>query len=328
MQDRPLPPELAHFSHLPDLQYRGAGEWSSACPACGGGGHRFDKSDRLRLFAADGKGNARIWCRQCGLFEWADRDTKLRPSPEAIQQAQELRIQYAENEAKRLRAKIAELQERAYWKGYHDAMKDPHRELWRKAGIPDGWQDYWQLGFTSQYSPSIQSPAMTIPYFAPGWEATTIQYRLTSPPEPNDKYRFQAGLKAGVWLAEPDCKPKGATLLMEGMKKAAVTFIETVAKDNGRFCVVAIPSKTPGNEMLQALEDCDPIYVTLDPDAYQPTRASNGKLLPAAVNRIADVLGKRVRFVRLPAKADDMFLDYDISIDLFMNYIKQATKTI
>lgn len=327
MRERPLPHELSHYSFLPDLQYRSSGEWSASCPTCGGTGHRTGKSDRFRLFAADAKGNARAWCRQCGHFEWADKESNQRPDPVKIQQAQTIREALLQQENERLRQQIKELREREQWRHWHDAMREGQRALWRRAGIGDEWQDFWQLGYIDKYSQSIPSPALTIPYFGVDWQAQTIQYRLTSPPEPNDKYRFQAGLKASVWLADPTEKPAGAALLCEGMKKAAVTFIHTVASGNGRFSVVSVPSKMPGISMLKELKDCDPIYVAMDPDAYQPTKNKNGKIMPAAIDRIIDALGaERVRLVRLPDKADDLFVDYGYTGKTFMNYVRQATR--
>lgn len=320
MNNQPLPSELSHFSTLPNLKYRGSGEWSSACPVCGG-------DDRFRLFAADAKGNSRVWCRQCNHFEWADANDNQRPDPVKIQQARDLREALLKAENDRLRQQIQELREKAYWRGYHDGMREGQRALWRMAGIPDEWQNFWQLGYVDQYSQAIPSPAMTIPYFAPDWQAQTIQYRLTNPPAPSDKYRFQAGLKAGAWLADPTEKPSGAALLMEGMKKAAVTFINTVASGNGRFSVVAVPSKTPGADMLDIIADCDPVYICLDPDAYQPTKARDGKLLPAAIERLVELVGReRARLVKLPDKADDLFVEYGYTARTFNSFVNQATK--
>lgn len=332
MRELPLPQELSRFAHLPDLQYRGNGEWSSACPVCGGAGQRNDKSDRFRLFAADAKGNGRVWCRQCSFFEWADADSNQRPDPIQIQQARDLREALLQAENERLRSRLQELQEQAYWRGYHDGMKDSHRALWRMAGIPDEFQDFWELGFVENKHIKFEdkdyySPAMSIPYFEPGKVPINVQYRLTNPPEPGDKYRFSYGLKPGAWLADPTEKPSGAALLMEGMKKAAVTFINTTASGNGRFSVVAVPSKTPGADMLDILADCDPVYICLDPDAYQPTRTRDGKVLPPAVNRLVELVGReRARLVQTPAKADDLFVQYGFDARMFNAYIQHATK--
>ncbi len=323
-----LPQELERFAGLPDLQFRGNGEWSSACPVCGGGGKRYDHSDRFRIFAASGGHNARVWCRQCNYFSWANNDTDSRPSPEQIAKAQQIQQSYLEAENKRLRARISQLKETAYWKGYHDAMKEQHRALWRQAGIPNEFQDYWELGFMPEYRGRVgdkefTSPAMTIPYFEPGRQPSNVQYRLTNPPKPNDKYRFTKGLKPSLWLADPDQPPKGECLLVEGMKKAGVCFVELVAKANQNLSVVAVPSKTPSEAMVNGLKDCEVVYVALDPDAYTKEK----KQQQTAAARVGEMLGNRARYVHLPAKADDLFVDYGFTAGMFGNYIRQSTVT-
>lgn len=320
--DRPLPMELDRFSILSDLQYRGGNEWSSSCPQCGGG--RNGESDRFRLFGQDGAHNARAWCRQCGFFEWADKYTNLRPDPAKIQEARELREKLLQQENRRLSQKIEQLKTEAYWKGYHDAMKEQHRALWRQAGIPDEFQDYWELGFMPEYRGNgFVSPALTIPYFEPERKPFNVQYRLTTPPKPSDKYRFTSGLKAGLWLAEPESEPKGAVLLMEGVKKGAVSFIELVAKANHKLTIVTVPSKSPSQKMIDSLKECDPVYVAFDPDAYK--RPATGQI--SASERVAEMIGRdRTRMVRLPAKADDLFTQYRFTHKAFMNYVNQATK--
>lgn len=319
MNDMPLPLDLQHFSHLPDLQYRGSGEWSSSCPTCGGGGNRHDQSDRFRLFAADAQGNARVWCRQCGMFEWADKNDNIRPSPAQIDARNKIRQEYLEAENKRLRTRISELREQAYWKGFHDGMKEGQRALWRMAGIPDEFQDYWELGYTPEYKGrDFTSPAMTIPYFNPGREPVNVQYRLTTPPQPNDKYRFTAGLKPSLWLADPDDKPSGKVLLVEGMKKAGVCFVELVAKADRDITITAVPSKMPSQQIVDGLNDCEVVYIALDPDAY------GGK--DGAAERLGRMLACDVRYVRLPAKPDDLFIDYGFTAHQFMNFVNQAAK--
>lgn len=331
MRDLPMPSDMAaRWGHLPYLTYKGNNEWAAACPVCGDAGHDPGSGDPDRFFisAADGRYNARGKCRQCGHFEWVDEDKSQPPDPARIREMEELRREYAEQDRLRLQSLIHKLQNEAAWKGWHDAMKEGHRALWQQAGIPNEFQDYWQLGFTTYENKAFSSPALTIPYFDPGWQARNIQYRLTNPPQQNDKYRFQYGLRASMWYADPDKPPRRPTLLCEGMKKAAVVYINLVAKTGLDFDVVAVPSKTPGEEMLQGLAGCEVVYVIFDPDAYMPTKTKDGKILPPAVRRMKDKLGDRARYVRLPAKADDLFTQYRFTADTFMQYIKQATRTI
>lgn len=303
MRHRPIPADmLDRFGHLPDHCYRGGNEHSSACPKCGGGRGGNDPADRFRFWERQGAAS-NFWCRRCGFQGFADDNKAEAPDPARIQELEEIRQRETAKEAARMQAKIADLQQRAYWRGYHDAMSDQQRELWRAAGIPNEFQDYWQLGYKAEYrGADFTSPALTIPYFGPNWEAQTVQYRLLSPPAPADKYRFQAGLKSALWLAEPDAGMGSAVILCEGMKKAAVSFVELVARGNARFVIAAVPSKSPGEELVSVLQNADPLYIVLDPDAY------SGKT--PAVNRLVKMITAPKRIVKLPVKADDFFVQY------------------
>ena len=325
MIEQPLPPDIvARFGHLPDHKYRGSGEHSSACPQCGGARGGKDLSDRFRFWERPGQ-SSNFWCRRCGFQGFTDDNKPGHKLSEAeILELEQVRQREAEREAQRLRAKIEELQKQAYWLGWHDAMNEGHRALWKQAGIPKQFQDFWQLGFTNYETPDFSSPALTIPYFAPGWDATTIQYRLTNPPAPNDKYRFQAGLKSSLWLSLPDEPPANATILCEGMKKAAVTFIELVARAEGNYSVVAVPSKMPGKELLHLLQDCDPVYIVLDPDAYYPTKTPDGRIVAPSINRLIKMIKAPKRIVKLPLKADDFFTMHGGTAANFLSFLNGA----
>jgi hypothetical protein len=309
---------LQHFGNLPDLQYRGSNEWSAACPHCGGAGNRHDKSDRLRLFAANGGHNARVWCRRCSHFEWADAQENKPPDPVKIKEAEELRREMGQREERRLSAKIDELRRDAYWEGWHDAMQTRHRELWRAEGISNGLQDFFKLGYVGNrqfYNGErpFNSAAMTIPIFDVGWNAVNVQYRIVQPPRNVGKYRFTAGLPAPLYLTDPDNEPTGPTVLVEGAKKAIVLY----ANVGHKFTVVAVPSKMPGKGLIERLKDCDPVYVALDPDAY-----SDGQ----SARRIGAMIGNRARFVALPAKPDDLLTKYGFTATAMMGYFNQATR--
>lgn len=311
--DAPLPfPLSSKFSHLHFIKQRSGKEWSSECPVCSDSGHvGNDWPDRFRMFNDD---KPLGWCRSCGHIEYAEDSNDLRPSPEQLADIQRQRQRLAEAERQRLQVKIAELQKTAVWEAWHNSMTESHRALWRQAGIPDEFQDYWRLGFTQYETKDFTSPALSIPYFSDSWEAKTIQYRLTNPPQPNDKYRFQAGLKAQMWKSEPDTEIKNAVLLCEGMKKAAVSFIELVAKANNTLTVTAVPSKMPGKELLSGLANADPLFICLDPDVN-----------PKETRRILNLLPNiPKRLVKLPCKADDFFTMYKGTANDFMSYLDVA----
>lgn len=324
---QPLPAELAEkWGRLPHITYRGNGEWSASCPVCADAGHYGnDKPDRFRMFAAGHGKSARGWCRRCSFFEWADANSNIRPDPVKIKQQQELARQYAEAEARRIEAKIKALTDAAYWQGWHDAMSESQRQLWREQGIVDSLIDVYGLGYKPDHTyyhdgNKHHSPAMTIPHHEKG-QVVNVQYRLTRPVNGAGKYRQTAGLPAAMFLTEPDSDITGHVLVVEGAKKAIVTYQET----GGGYCnkqkmtIVGIPSKTPSSDMLNKLVDCEPIYICLDPDAY-------GK--DSSARRMGEKLGaERVLFVRLPAKPDDLFTVYGLDSKAFSNYVRYATRT-
>ena len=320
--DRPLPQELRRFAGLHDLVYRADGEWSSACPQCGGGGGgRSDESDRFRLFAANNQHNARVWCRRCNHFEWAEIGNAA-ATPRMSAKSQEERLGLQRAEEIRLKDKIAKLQHDAYWRGYHDRMEDTQRELWREEGINNGLQDWFSLGYVAEKNfkskgDPFASSALTIPYFSTGKNVVNMQYRLLKPPRGVGKYRFTYGLPQALFLTEPSRHLSGDVVIVEGAKKAIVTW----AQIGEIFTVIGLPSKSPPKKLIDELELCGNIYLALDPDAYYSTRARNGKIIKPSVNRIAKMIEGRGRLVKLPAKADDFFTIYGGTREQFIHYL-------
>ena len=315
MNKRPLPSDIIdRFGHLPDATHRTGDEFSSSCPQCGGGRGGNDLSDSFRMWERQGQASS-FWCRRCGYQGFTDdNQPNQKPDPARILELEEIRQREATKEEQRLKNLICDLREKAYWQGWHDAMGESQRQLWRNEGIHDEFQAYWQLGYKAEYrGRGFVSPAMTIPHFNDEWEALTIQYRLLSPPTPSDKYRFQAGLHSALWQADPSTEIKNSVIVCEGMKKAAVTFIELVARGNGRFCIVSVPSKMPSQELIDVLNNADPLYIVLDPDAFTGRKP--------AINRFAKMVAAPKRIVKLPVKADDFFtLHGGMPID-FINYL-------
>jgi hypothetical protein len=126
-------------------------------------------------------------------------------------------------------------------------------------------------------------------------------------------------------LTEPDEPLTGKVLIVEGAKKGIVTYTNIGTKPG--LNVIAVPSKTPADDMLGMLKDCDLVYLALDPDAYEPVRSKTGKITAPAVNRVASKLGReRVIIVKLPCKPDDLFTEYGGDKDDFMAFVNQGIK--
>ena len=325
-----LPPDMARtWGHLRHLQYKpGANEWSSECPVCGTSGHNplSGTPDRFTIFPEKKGSSARGWCRQCNHFEWVDSEGES-PSPARIKEMEKTREQEIKTEQAKLQHRLDAFMAGQLWQFYHDEMTEQERWLWTKSGIPDPYQDLWSLGYMQQYpSNKFDSSALTIPHFNVGWVASNIQYRLLQPPKPNDKYRFTQGLPHSLWLPEPDKDLTGTCLLFEGMKKAAVTFIEVIVKPNNqKFRVVSVPSKKPAKALYHLLSEFERIYVIMDPDAYRWAKDKKGrKIKPAVYSMIEEIRGPAVNLVTLPVKADDFFVKHGGTYREFMAFIHQA----
>jgi hypothetical protein len=332
----PLPPELARFESYPDLAYVTDGEWSAGHPGCPGGASNSKHSDRLRIFAATARSNAHVWCRRCDYHEWADADdvpeyvkNRREQRPERDAERERLRQERMAAEAARMSEKIKQLQEEAYWRGWHDAMQERERMIWRKAGIPDSLQDRFVLGYTPDKAYSFSgelhhTPALTIPVFEVGWSVANVQYRLLDAPARHGKYRFTSGLESPLYLTDPDRAPHGRCLLAEGTKKALTLYLQLVLQDKRFDYVVAVPSVTPSLSLLDQLSECDQVVVVMDPDAYVP--AANGA---PPIRRMAQHLkgmGKDSLYVELPVKPDDFFTEFYGTTNQFMAYVDQGTR--
>lgn len=329
MRNRPLHPDLQRrWGHLRFTQAQGRNEWSAECPECGDAGHiGNDKPDRFRMWGPEPGKGPRGWCRSCGYFSWADEGMEDRssPSPEAIAAAKAERERLAAHERERMRSKIEAIRESAYWKGWHDAMGEQERGVWHGRGICDYLIDYYSLGYRTDYTcyysgEEWRTPALTIPHYEAGWKLANIQYRLQEVPPDGGKYRQTAGLPAAMFRTEPEDDLAGAVLVVEGAIKSIVLYQHLGRRFLGyNIHIVGIPSKTPSADMLAELEDAEPIYLALDPDAYEPG---------GAAERVGRKLGDRTRFVHFPDKPDDLIVEYGLTGDDLLKYLRRATRTI
>lgn len=280
------------------------------------------------MFAAEAGTNARGWCRQCHYFSWADEGQEPL-DPERIEKANRERVRLLQDENLRIRDKLRRIADSDFWRRWHSEMTAEQRKLWHRQGVIDFFIDYYNLGYCADHTTYYDgqewhSPTMTIPHYWLDWELVNIQHRLLRPPEAGDKYRQMAGVPASLFLTEPEERLTGAVLVVEGAKKAIVTYTHLGTEPLGfRLNVVAVPSKTPSGTMLDQLKDADPVYLMLDPDAYLP--AAKGRR--AAVATIARKLSpERVRLIKLPAKPDDFFTMYGGETDDMAGYLKSAVK--
>lgn len=290
----------AHF-------YRTGGEYRSRCPL-----HNGDNQTGFAVYTRDGKQQWKCFSGDCGSGDVIDFVMKYngcdfgraceilggdaRPNPEAVRQAATVRAERAARELEQQIAKaqdaLAELRRAQAWVSYHETLEanDNARQLWRSRGIPDDWQNYWQLGYTSNFSVATKvgnwtTPTLTIPIFGAGWDILTIRHRLLNPPTPNDKYRPERpGLSAHPFLCDPDAGlDYDRVLVVEGEIKSMVTYLTL---DDPKIQIIGIPGKTWFPHIADKLKGHD-VTICFDPDADTEARAAakaiNGKIIKISI---------------------------------------------
>jgi hypothetical protein len=255
------------------------------------------------------------------------RGYRVNPEEELRQKA--LAAEKAEerlkNEIERAQEALLALQEAKAWVRYHNQMTDHSRALWRGRGVPDWYQDDMSFGYDPNHSifaggKEYLSPTLTISI----WNRDTvvgIKHRVLNQEEGCPKYYPEmSGLGQPLFIANKDKDVEGKTVLVEGEIKAAVTF---VTLDDPNVQVLGLPGKEPKDALLKRLDKCDPIYMILDPDAYQKPSPER----PSAAAMIAKTLGaERILSVRLPEKIDDIIVKYGLEKEWMQSILKQAVK--
>lgn len=272
------------------------------CFGCGASGDAIDflmQRDRIDFLEA---------CHRLGWdgYEPDKAEVERRKNEAQIKAALE-----RDKRAVELDALLADYSAEEIWLAYNRRMGAEQRATWESWGIPPGWQDYLQLGYTpdkvyrGKDNELHHSPAYTIPYFHPGGKFQTMQYRLSDPERPQDRYRFERGLPATWYITRPDEGIGEWAVICEGAKKAIVTDIRGETGDE--VAILAVPSKETFAGIAQAVAQCKKVWICLDPDCWtEPKNAPMG-WEPAPV-KLARLIGKPARIVRLPAKVDDLFV--------------------
>ena len=298
----------------------GQEEWHGPCPLCGG-------EDRFVIWTDRPFPHWNFFCRVChpetgwidelkpSLKEQLPPEEKMRRAAEYAREREES----LRREIERANAALKELQDAQAWVRYHEQLTDDMRKVWEEWGVPDFFQEYWQLGYEPArkiWCKDVEwtTPTMTIPIFEPiTWECTNIRHRLMRPPRPGDKYRPEkSGLPQAFFVAEPDLPIKGKTVLVEGEKKAMVSFITA---DDPNLQVLGIPGKNMPGYLKDKLAEADPIYICLDPDATQDAR------------RLTAELGSdRCRLIELPDKIDDLIIKHRLDKWWLRGVMRQAVR--
>lgn len=288
----------------------GGKAWRGPCPRCGG--HRH-----LLIFTDNPFPKWNAECQNCGLKAWADQfnaAVKAEISPEQKRRWAEQKAAEQAAANKRRLDKLNEYTVAEICAHLAQRMTAEHRAWWEREGVPASWQEYLRLGFDPARAyrgdddQLYTSAAYAIPYYHTGFELMTVQYRLFNPPNPNDRYRWEAGLGTAYYQANPGAAIGDQVIICEGAKKSIVTMVHTPDP----YTLLAVPSKSDFGGVAEAVKDCGRVYVLLDPDAGVRAR------------KLAREIGPQARIVSLPVKVDDALVKYGLTDGALLDALRVA----
>ncbi len=289
-------------SQFTKLKYT-CGEWRGCCPI-----HRGSDETAFVIYKDAGKEKWKCFSGDCGSGDIIDfyqkiydcdfitaykelgGDNKSDPKTAALIALE--RAKRAEKELedsiKRAQSVLEELRASQSWIKYSENLfnNQDARRIWRNKGIPDNWQDIFQLGYNPEFHVSTQdglwtTPTLTIPIFEQGRELINVRHRLLNPYKPTDKYRPErAGLQSAPFLSDPDLGWElDHVLVCEGEIKAAVTYLTL---DSPKWQIIGIPGKTWKGNLIDKLKGHQ-VWICLDPDAGKEAidlaKATGGKII-------------------------------------------------
>lgn len=324
-----------------ELRKVAPGEFAGPCPLCGGKDRFHVNVDRDGWFCRHCTGTPGSTGHWNDAIDLIQQIYRLRGPKEAIMrlagrvdvtpddlQAMEARRQKQADERRQaeLQAQAEArrtLNERGEWQAYHANLdRLGQRDLWRRRGVSDFWQDILKLGYCPARTwkmgdSAVTSDSLTIPYFRPirnpnapiedpdiTWTAIDMKHRLLNTNAPGQKYRHHvSGCGNNLYFSDPFFGESNLAdydlLIVEGEIKAIVTNA-LLWPDDLPLCpgllVVGVPGKNWKPEWVEAFRQAKRVFVALDPDANREASA------------LAVSTCKNARAVLLPEKIDDLIL--------------------
>ena len=227
---------------------------------------------------------------------------------------------------------LDELRSARAWQRYHNNLTNHTRDIWRYRGVPDVWQDIWELGFRENFkyrssAGIVTSDTITMPIKSSEGEVLTVRHRILSPID-GQKYRpDKAGLGAFPFLANTDMEKADNLIIVEGEIKGMVTFI---TYDDPNYQVVGVPSKSMIKKVLIGARGRNVVFVP-DPDMMELKKEYRSvKERERAEKALAEtwdaIKTAEAKVFIPPQKIDDWFLDKKVSTADMRGLFKQSRR--
>jgi hypothetical protein len=285
---------LEDIERLPNHRVKSRGEWSSACPTCGG-------EDRF-IFSVE---KMAYWCRQCNLGGYVGNETQSTLSAEEIAELERKKRLARQAELEKQRTVLQKLQDKRNDLTYHRNLNGKTGYVKRKWGLTDETIDQFKVGYCHCCPTSPYSDSITIPYYQ-GGDLVNLRHRLGSP-NGHGKYRPEiAGLPSNIFNI--DSLDDGWVILVEGEFKTMVLWQYGLP-------AVGIPGTSFKDDWVSRFGKVERVYVTFDPGAEKQSLKAAKKLIDNDID---------CRVVHCPTKPDDFFVIDGGTVGEFCGLLENA----
>ena len=311
-----LPPEFAALEgKVQWVQQVNSNEYSSSCPNCGIEPKHSDSnpSNRFVMWVESHiSGKPFGWCRSCH-YKWSSEKSDAIWTPEEKAAFAAKRKELNQREEQRIR-EYAEnvVMKQEIYKRYFETMKtSQYGNDWlrRKGFNSREWNSYFGFGIFEDYKcrgefSTYYSPAITMPIRGVGNIIEQVKLRVAEAKHKNDRFRniYKTNAQHPYFPMRND-GIKNKVAIFEGeMKSCQVAMRGNLPED---VQIIATQGKGLGGRMLYMLENCEVVYLCLDPDTYEPDK--NGE---TTIMKVAKRIGfDRTRIIQCRDKIDDAILN-------------------
>ena len=311
-----LPPEFAALEgKVQWVQQVNSNEYSSSCPNCGIEPKHSDSnpSNRFVMWVESHiSGKPFGWCRSCH-YKWSSEKSDAIWTPEEKAAFAAKRKELNQREEQRIR-EYAEnvVMKQEIYKRYFETMKtSQYGNDWlrRKGFNSREWNSYFGFGIFEDYKcrgefSTYYSPAITVPIRGVGNIIEQVKLRVAEAKHKNDRFRniYKTNAQHPYFPMRND-GIKNKVAIFEGeMKSCQVAMRGNLPED---VQIIATQGKGLGGRMLSMIENCEVVYLCLDPDTYEPDK--NGE---TTIMKVAKRIGfDRTRIIQCRDKIDDAILN-------------------
>lgn len=303
----PLPPELSALEgRVQWVQQVNANELHMSCPACGVEPKHSDShpSDRFIVWVESRlSGKPFGMCRSCG-WKWSSdkADAVWTDEEKAAFAAKRKELNQREEERIRHYAETVVMKQAVYKRYFENMRKSKYGQMYMdQRGFTKEWAQWFGFGIFEDYKcrgflSTYYSPAITIPIYGVSGMIEQVKMRVTEAHHEKDRFRnlYKTNTQH-IYLPMREGVVKNKVAIFEGeMKSCTVAMYKQLPDD---VQIIATQGKGIGSRMVYALENCEVVYLCLDPDTFVPNEKGDTTIMQSArkfgLNRTRIILSKQ-----------------------------------